>query len=109
MDLEDQLKNLFPDHISSDPETKLEEKSDIWIQTDSLICKFEKRNGKPITLIEGYNGAKSDFKLLTKKLKSTLSVGGSFKNETIVIQGNNRDRIMDILKKIGFSVKRVGG
>ena len=51
----------------------------------------------------------SDFKILTKELKTTLGVGGSFKNETIIIQGDYRDKIMQILKEKGFKVKRVGG
>ena len=109
MDLKDQLKNLFPEHVASEPETKAEIKSDIWIQDDPIICKYEKRKGKPITILEGYNGATEDFKLLAKELKQKLSVGGSFKNEKIIIQGDYRDKIMDILKSKGFKVKRVGG
>ncbi|MCW5519375.1 translation initiation factor [Aureitalea sp. L0-47] len=108
MDLEDQLKNLFPDHVPSDiPEKK--EKPTVWLQDDPLICKYEKRKGKPITIIEGYTGAPSDFKQLAKELKRLLSVGGSFKNEQIIIQGDYRDRIMEFLKDKGFKVKRVGG
>ncbi len=108
MDLQDQLKNLFPDHVPSEsPEKK--EKPAFWLQEEPLICKYEKRKGKPITIIEGYNGATSDFKQLAKELKQLLSVGGSFKNEQIIIQGDYRDKIMSFLKEKGFKVKRVGG
>lgn len=107
MDLQDQLKNLFPDHQF---EEKVEEKkSDVWLQEEPLLCKYEKRKGKPITIIDGYNGATKDFKLLAKEIKSKLSVGGSFKDDTIIIQGDYRDKIMEILKDKGFNVKRVGG
>lgn len=107
MDLKDQLKNLFPDHIET-PEPE-EVKSNIWLQDEPIICKYEKRKGKPITIIEGYNGATSDFKILTKEIKKLLSVGGSFKDEKIIIQGDYRDKIMTMLKEKGFKVKRVGG
>lgn len=109
MDLQDQLKNLFPDHTPSEPETTPEEDITLWMQDDPLICKYEKRKGKPITIIEGYTGADSDFKLLAKEIKKLLSVGGSFKNEQIIIQGDYRDKIMTFLKEKGFKVKRVGG
>ena len=108
MDLQDQLKNLFPDHKFQE-EIKTENVSNIWIQDDPLLCKYEKRKGKPITIIDGYNGATKDFKILAKEIKTKLSVGGSFKNDTIIIQGDYRDKIMKILKEKGFSVKRVGG
>lgn len=109
MDLQDQLRNLFPDHVSSEPEIEKEEKPDFWIQDEPLLCKFERRRGKVNTIIEGYNGADEDFKELTRQLKNHLSVGGSHKNEQIIIQGDYRDRIMDFLKDKGFKVKRVGG
>ncbi|MBS9774187.1 MAG: translation initiation factor [Tenacibaculum sp.] len=107
MDLQDQLKNLFPEHKFEEP--KKEEKSDIWLQDEPIICKYEKRKGKPITIIEGYNGSTKDFKKLAKEIKTTLSVGGSFKDEKIIIQGDYRDKIMKLLKDKGFNVKRVGG
>ena len=50
-----------------------------------------------------------DFKKLAKELKTKLSVGGSFKDDKIIIQGDYRDKIMAILKTKGFNVKRVGG
>jgi len=111
MDLKDQLKNLFPDHQPEEEQTE-DQKDDalnVWLQDEPLICKYEKRKGKPNTIIENYNGAKSDFKTLTKHLKKLCSVGGSHDNDRIIIQGDFRDKIMQELKTIGFSVKRVGG
>ncbi len=110
MDIQDQLKNLFPDHVSDESDTTSnEEEQGIWLQDDPIICKYEKRKGKPITILEGYTGATEDFKLLAKELKQKLSVGGSFKDDKIIIQGDYRDKIMTILKAKGFNVKRVGG
>ena len=107
MDFKDQLKNLFPEHQeTAEPVIK---KPSIWLQDAPILCKYEKRKGKPTTIIEGYTGADSDFKQLAKEIKKMLSVGGSFKNEQIIIQGDYRDKIMDFLKNKGFKVKRVGG
>ncbi|ALM07011.1 translation initiation factor SUI1-related protein [Sediminicola sp. YIK13] len=110
MDIKDQLKNLFPDHTpSTEEETSTSNQEEIWMQEAPMICKYEKRKGKPITIIEGYTGADEDFKKLAKELKTKLSVGGSFKDDSIIIQGDYRDKIMEILKEKGFKVKRVGG
>ena len=109
MDLKDQLKNLFPDHEPEETPIKNKEENSLWLQDDPIICKYEKRKGKPITILEGYTGADEDFKKLAKELKTKLSVGGSFKDDKIIIQGDYRDKIMAILKDKGFAVKRVGG
>lgn len=109
MDLQDQLKNLFPEHTPSESLEERKKSNEIWMQNDPIICKYEKRKGKPITILEGYTGATKDFKALTKELKKKLSVGGSFKDNKIIIQGDFRDQIMQILKNKGFAVKRVGG
>ncbi|WP_225036507.1 translation initiation factor [Winogradskyella sp. SM1960] len=109
MDLQDQLKNLFPDHTPESTDTTEDSNDGLWLQDDPIICKYEKRKGKPITILEGYTGATEDFKKLAKDLKTKLSVGGSFKDDRIIIQGDYRDKIMTILKEKGFNVKRVGG
>ncbi|MEG3658851.1 translation initiation factor [Arenibacter palladensis] len=109
MDLKDQLKNLFPDHKPTEEEPKKDVDKDIWMQEEPIICKYEKRKGKPTTILEGYTGADEDFKKLAKELKTKLSVGGSFKDDSIIIQGDYRDKIMKILQEKGFKVKRVGG
>lgn len=109
MDLQDQLKNLFPDHKPEETENDNQNMSGIWMQEDPILCKYEKRKGKPITILEGYTGANEDFKTLAKEIKTKLSVGGSFKDDKIIIQGDYRDKIMELLKDKGFNVKRVGG
>ena len=109
MDLEDQLKKLFPDHVPSQNEKVVHKNDRKSLQDAPIICKFEKRKGKPITILEGFEYGKVDLKALAKELKTKLSVGGSFKDGKIIIQGNYRDKIMTILKDKGFAVKRVGG
>jgi translation initiation factor 1 len=110
MDLQDQLKNLFPDH---EPSNEVEEFSaepkSLWIQKEPMICKFEKRKGKPTTIISGYDGEEEDFKILAKEIKNRFAVGGSYKDGEIIIQGNYRDKIMQFLQEKGFKTKRVGG
>lgn len=107
MDLRDQLKNLFPEHEEQEFEMP-EEKSE---QIEPLLCKFEKkgRNGKPVTIIEGFEGTEKELKDISKKIKSYLGIGGSAKDGIIIIQGNNRDKIMKILQDMGYKTKRVGG
>ena len=107
MDLRDQLKNLFPEHEEQDfvlPEEKKEQQS-------PLICKYEKkgRNGKPVTLVEGFEGNEDELKKISKKIKTTLGIGGSEKEGVLIIQGDNRDKIMKILHEMGYKTKRVGG
>ena len=67
------------------------------------------RAGKTAIIIKGYVGNLSEIKDLSKKLKTKCGVGGSVKNGEIIIQGNVRDKIMDILKQNGYRYKRVGG
>jgi len=109
MDLQDQLRNLFPDHQPEEVNETKEEKPKFWLQDAPIICKYEKRKGKPITILEGYEGADADLKALTKELKILLGVGGTYKNERIIIQGDYRDKIMVFLEENGFKTKRVGG
>ncbi|MDD3004142.1 translation initiation factor [Flavobacterium sp.] len=110
MDLQEQLKKLFPDHQPSEEiEKAIEAPKELFVQQEPMICKYEKRKGKPTTIIAGYEGEDNDFKLLAKEIKNKFAVGGSFKDCEIIIQGDYRDKIMDFLKQKGFKVKRVGG
>lgn len=109
-DLEEQLKKLFPNHeVSNEPELVDETPHELFVQAAPILCKYEKRKGKPTTIISDYEGEDEDFKLLAKEIKSKLAVGGTFKDGEIIIQGDYRDKIMKLLQDKGFKTKRVGG
>ena len=67
------------------------------------------RAGKTAVIIKGFIGNNDDLKSLSKMLKTKCGVGGSAKKGEIIIQGDVRDKIMDILRKEGYNFKRVGG
>ena len=88
-----------------------EEKETLPSQQQKLYVSLDKKNrkGKAVSLIEGFIGKEEDLKNLGKMIKSKCGVGGSVKDGEILIQGDFRKKITEILQNEGYQVKRKGG
>lgn len=110
-------KNKKRTFYSTDPDTYWEEEEDQAIETlpvqqQKLRVQRDRkqRKGKEVTLVTGFVGQEEDLKDLGKTLKSKCGVGGSTKDGEIILQGNWVDKVVTLLKEMGYSqTKRVGG
>ena len=72
-------------------------------EQQKVKIKLETRKwGKPVTIIEGLDDGKEDLHKLAKKLKSACASGGTVKNNMIILQGDHRQKVREILLSIGL-------
>jgi translation initiation factor 1 len=96
---------------STDPNFKVEDDAPGDVDTlppaqQKLKVKLETKHraGKAVTLVLGFAGKEADREELGKKLKAFCGTGGSVKDGEIIIQGDNRDKVLQWLKKNGYGV-----
>lgn len=77
------------------------------IQKEPLRIQLEKRNNKVVTLISEFQGSEEELKDLARLLKMKCSSGGTYDDNQILIQGDFRVKIAEILEKLGYKVKRI--
>ncbi len=85
--------------VTEEPKNKL--------QKEPLRVELDKRNGKPATLVTEFLGTDDELKELAKTLKVKCSSGGSARDGEILIQGDFRVKVAEILLGMGFKVKKI--
>lgn len=67
------------------------------------------KGGRVVTVVRGFVGSQQALAELGKELKTKCGVGGTAKDGEIIIQGDHRDRIVDLLTRAGYRCKKAGG
>ncbi|HTM99593.1 MAG TPA: translation initiation factor [Pedobacter sp.] len=98
-----------PSFVYEDPQTTNDEPLSNAQQDLRVTLDRKNRGGKAVTLITGYRGSDEQLQILAKFLKGKCGVGGAAKDGEILIQGDFRDKVILLLQKEGYKVKKSGG
>lgn len=98
-----------PDFVQAQQPESADEKIANNQQDLRVMLDKKNRGGKAVTLITGFYGSQEDLEILGKMLKSKCGVGGAAKEGEIMIQGDFRDKVVLLLQKEGYKVKKSGG
>ena len=74
----------------------------------TLRVELDKRNGKPATLVTEFAGSDEELKALAKTLKVKCGAGGSARGGEILVQGDVRAKVAELLEGMGYRVRRIG-
>lgn len=103
MDWKDALMGLQVPQMETQEEELTDEVKKV--QKTALNISFQRRNGKPATIITEFEGTDDELKDLAKFLKVQCGVGGSARGGEILIQGDVRAKVKDLLKAKGYKTK----
>lgn len=78
-------------------------------QTAYLHRESKGRGGKTVTLVKNLALVEDDLRALSKQIKQACGTGGTIKDGVIEIQGEHREKIAEVLRKLGYKVKIAGG
>ena len=104
-DWKDRLNVVYSTNPDFKYETEGEEEQVTLLKDKQLLrISLDKRNrkGKAVTLITGFVGSIEDLEALGKLLKVKCGVGGSAKDGEIIIQGDFRTKVLELLQKEGY-------
>ena len=76
---------------------------------DLRVWLERKGGGKSVTVVKGFTGREDDLKTLAGVLKTKCAVGGACKDGEILIQGDHRDKVLQLLSGLGYKAKKAGG
>lgn len=109
-DWKDRLGVMYSTNPDFQYNTGNEEEEVTWAKEKQLLrISLDKRNrgGKAVTLITGFRGTADDLAGLGKFLKVKCGVGGSAKDGEIIVQGDLRQKVLEILQKEGYVKSRI--
>ncbi|MES2619430.1 MAG: translation initiation factor [Bacteroidota bacterium] len=91
------------EEVNGEHETVAANQQTLYVSLERL------KGGKVATIVENFIGSEKDLEALGKHLKNKCGTGGTVKDGIILIQGEQRDKVIGILNSLGYKTKKKGG